>query len=94
MKFSCLELCTQVKVAYYADTYSQKQCVLHTELFASEHTKPLQQYRETNKTQAAALESVVLGAKHILGGSSRTCNEAVRGIWDWILYKVIGIRPS
>ena len=35
---------------------------------------------EANKAQAAALESVVLGgAKRILGCSSRTCNEAVRG---------------
>ena len=35
---------------------------------------------EANKAQAAALESVVLGgAKCILGGSSRTCNEAVKG---------------
>ena len=38
---------------------------------------------EANKTQAAALESVMLGgAKRILGCSSKTCNEAVRGdIW-------------
>ena len=35
---------------------------------------------EANKTQAAALESVMLGgAKRILGCSSKTCNEAVRG---------------
>ena len=35
---------------------------------------------ETNKVQAGTLESVVLGgAKRILGCSSRTCNEAVRG---------------
>ena len=35
---------------------------------------------EANKAQAGALESVVLGgAIHILGCSSRTCNEAVRG---------------
>ena len=35
---------------------------------------------EANKTQAAALESVMLrGAKHILGCSSKTCNETVRG---------------
>ena len=35
---------------------------------------------EANKAQAAALESVVLGgAKCILGCSSKTCNEAVRG---------------
>ena len=35
---------------------------------------------ETNKTQAAELESVMLGgAKHILGCSSKTCNEAVGG---------------
>ena len=35
---------------------------------------------EANKTQAAALESVMLGgAKHILGCSSKTCNEAIRG---------------
>ena len=33
-----------------------------------------------NKSQAAVLESVMLGgAKHILGCSSKTCNEAVRG---------------
>ena len=35
---------------------------------------------EANKTQAAALESLLLGgAKCILGCLSRTCNEAVRG---------------
>ena len=35
---------------------------------------------EGNKAQAAALGSVMIGgAKHILGCSSRTCNEAVRG---------------
>ena len=35
---------------------------------------------EGNKTQAASLESVMLGgAKRILGCSSKTCNEAVRG---------------
>ena len=35
---------------------------------------------EGNKSQAAALESVMLcGAKRILGCSSKTCNEAVRG---------------
>ena len=35
---------------------------------------------EGNKAQAATLESVMIGgAKRILGCSSRTCNEAVRG---------------
>ena len=35
---------------------------------------------EANKTQAATLESVMLGGvKCILGCSSKTCNEAVRG---------------
>ena len=35
---------------------------------------------EANKTQAGALESVMLGgAKRILGCSSKTCNEAVGG---------------
>ena len=35
---------------------------------------------EANKAQATVLESVMLGgAKRILGCSSRTCNEAVRG---------------
>ena len=35
---------------------------------------------EGNKAQVAALESVMIGgAKRILGCSSRTCNEAVRG---------------
>ena len=35
---------------------------------------------EGNKAQAAALQSVMIGgAKRILGCSSRTCNEAVRG---------------
>ena len=33
-----------------------------------------------NKSQANALESVILvGTKKILGCSSRTCNEAIRG---------------
>ena len=36
---------------------------------------------EGNKCQTAALESVMLGgAKRILGCSSKTCNEAVRGL--------------
>ena len=36
--------------------------------------------REANQTQAAALESVVLGGvDRILDCSSRTCNEAIRG---------------
>ena len=35
---------------------------------------------EGNKSPAAALESVLLGGgKHILGCSSKTCNESVRG---------------
>ena len=35
---------------------------------------------EGNKTNMNALESVILrGAKKILGCSSKTCNEAVRG---------------
>ena len=35
---------------------------------------------EGNKGQVAALESIILGgAKRILGFSSKTCNEAVRG---------------
>ena len=35
---------------------------------------------EGNKCQVAALESIILGgAKRILGCSSKTCNEAVRG---------------
>ena len=35
---------------------------------------------EGNKTQAAALQSVMVGgAKRNLGCSSRTCNEAARG---------------
>ena len=47
---------------------------------------------ESNKAQAAALESVMIGsAKHILGCSSRTCNEADMG---WIHYWVVEIRQS
>ena len=35
---------------------------------------------EGNKSQAGSLESIILdGAKRILGCSSKTCNEAVRG---------------
>ena len=35
---------------------------------------------EGNKSQVGALESIILGgAKRILGCSSKTCNEAVRG---------------
>ena len=35
---------------------------------------------ECNKEQANALPSIILGdAKNILGSSSRTCNEAIRG---------------
>ena len=47
------------------------------------------------KTQAATLESIMLGgAKRILGCSSKTCNEAVRGIWAWIPCRVVGIKLS
>ena len=47
---------------------------------------------EGNKAQAAALESVMIGgAKRILGCSSRTCNEAVRGDMG---YRVVEIRQS
>ena len=58
--------------------------------------RPTLEYRcevwEANNTQAAALGSVVLGgANRILGCSSGTCNEAVRGIWGWIHYRVIEI---
>ena len=47
--------------------------------------RPTLEYRsevwEAKKTQAAALQSLMLGgAKHILGCSSKTCNEAVRGL--------------
>ena len=50
---------------------------------------------EGNKAQAAALESVMIaGAKRILGCSSRTCNEAVRGDMGWIHYRVVEIRQS
>ena len=34
---------------------------------------------EGNKSQAGSLESILDGAKRILGCSSKTCNEAVRG---------------
>ena len=35
---------------------------------------------EGNKIQVGSLESIILGgAKRILGHSSKTCNEAVRG---------------
>ena len=35
---------------------------------------------EGNKSQTGSLESIILdGAKRILGCSSKTCNEAVRG---------------
>ena len=48
---------------------------------------------EGNKAQAAALESVMIGgAKRILGCSSRTCNEAVRG--DMGLYSLQGHRDK
>ena len=47
---------------------------------------------EANKTQATALESMILGgAKRILGCSSKTCNE---GMWGLIRYKGVGIRIS
>ena len=34
---------------------------------------------DCNKSQANALESIILGDAKILGCSSRICNEAVRG---------------
>ena len=48
---------------------------------------------EANKTQAAALESVVLGgAKRILGCLSKTCNGAVRG--DMVIDTLQGHRDK
>ena len=45
-----------------------------------------------NKSQAAALESVLLGGgKRILGCSSKTCNETVRGDMH---YRAVGIKLS
>ena len=57
---------------------------MHVHCFCWQWLEPTLEYGsevwEANKAQAAALESVVLGgAKRILGCSSRTCNEAVRG---------------
>ena len=51
---------------------------------------------ESNKGQTNALESVVLGGgKKILGCSSKTCNEAVRGDMGLeILKSRIGIKLS
>ena len=50
---------------------------------------------EGNKSPAAALESVLLGGgKRILGCSSKTCNEAVRGIWVLIHYRAVRIKLS
>ena len=50
---------------------------------------------EGNKAQAAALESVMIGGtKRILGCSSMTCNEVVRGDMSWIHYRVVEIRQS
>ena len=40
---------------------------------------------EGNKTQVGSLESIILdGAERILGCSSKTCNEAVRGDMGYI----------
>ena len=37
-----------------------------------------------NKSQAGSLETIILdGAKRILGCSSKTCNEVVRGDVTW-----------
>ena len=48
-----------------------------------------------NKSQAPVLESVMLGgAKRILGCSSKTCNEAVRGDMGLEPYRVGGINLS
>ena len=51
---------------------------------------------EGNKSQAAALESILLGGgKWILGCSSKTCNEAVRGdLGIDIHYRAVGIKLS
>ena len=48
---------------------------------------------EDNKSHAAALESVLLGGgEWILVCCSKTCNEAVRGIWVLIHYRAVGIK--
>ena len=51
---------------------------------------------EANKTQAAALEAVMLGgAKHIiLGCSSKICNEAViLDVWEQRMVRLYGDNP-
>ena len=51
--------------------------------------------REGNKSQAGSLESIILdGAKQILGCSSKTCNEAVRGDMGLDTLKSRGIERS
>ena len=51
---------------------------------------------EGNKSQAASLESIMLGgAKRVLGCSSKTSNEAISGyIWAWSFCKVGVINVS
>ena len=47
---------------------------------------------DCNKNQASALEAIILrGAKKILGCSSKTCNEAVRGDMG---YDLLSIRQD
>ena len=47
---------------------------------------------EGNKSQAAALESVLLGGgKRILGCSSKTMRQ-LRGVWVFIHYRDVGIK--
>ena len=50
---------------------------------------------EGNKSQAGSLESIILdGAKRILGCSSKTCNEAVRGDMGLDTWRAVGIERS
>ena len=48
---------------------------------------------EGNKSQAGSLESIILdGAKRIRGCSSKTCNEAVRGVMGLDTLQSLGIE--
>ena len=77
---SLTELNQLIHMTFIVDIYECK----HYRLLLLSVIRPSIEYGsevwEGNKSQAGSLESIILnGAKRILGCSSKTCNEAVRG---------------
>ena len=82
-----------MRTGYNAHQCRRRSMRIHADVSANAALEYDSEVWEGNKAQAAALESVMIGgAKRILGCSSRTCNEAVRG--DMMLDSLQGRRDK